>query len=115
MVATHVVAETGERLAHGPHEGLRPAAEHLAIEIILRHQAQHYLVEHSPIAGPGPEGIGLFDDPFQIDANDARGHKLHPVAQNDVGRAARAVDENDVRLPPGIVEPSGHRHHRCDA
>lgn len=115
VIALHVVAKRDQHLAYGLHERLGSAAEHLAVQIVGGHQAQHQAVQPPLIAVPDAEGFGLFHGQAQLQAGHAGHVMFQLIAEDDVGRALRGMDKHDVGVLRAVPGPCGHGHHRRDA
>ena len=96
VVAGHVEARFPQHGADGGHVGFRAAGEDRPLQQIGRDQLEHRQVQPAPESAPVALAVGRFTNMGDGEAGQIAGHQVQLGPEDDVGRAAGAVDEGDV-------------------
>ncbi|CUW42768.1 hypothetical protein B3286c1_0061 [Brucella vulpis] len=115
MIIGHVEACLFQQAPYAIHEGFRPATENFALQEIRRQQFQPCTVDTSVQARPYVAGRGLLDDEGKPHRFHAARKQFQFLAEDDVVRCARTIDEANVSGGRAIEKPACHRHHGRDA
>ena len=113
VVVGHVVAGVVEHAAYGGHVGGRSAGVGLVRQVggdRLQPAVEAPAQPHPPLRRV--VALAHVDDP---DVRHHRGDGLELSAEDDVGRCAGGVHEQDVGIGAEVEQGPRHRHHRGDA
>ena len=115
VVVGHVVAGLAEDAADGGHVRGRPAGVGHPFGQVRSDRLKGGSGETAAQPHPPFGGVVTLADVHDPDVRHHRGDRLEFPAEDDVGRCARGVHEQDVGIGAEVEQGPRHRHHRGDA